>query len=127
MAFEGVFDEIIIVVGWTFMGGGELLENTFEFALDDGSSSYFLGGDGFGIGDVFSWQSVFVVIAEIGDKTHQEVAFLSAGGRRWSPHGLKLSSKLIQLFFDLFHNIGQWPLDSLYKQFWQFAGQRPGS
>ena len=127
MTFKGVFDELIIVVAWTFMGRGELLEYAFEFALDDCSSSYFLGWNGFGIGDVFSWQSIFVVIAKIGDKTHQEITFLSAGGRRWCPHGLKLSSQLIQLLFDLFHNIRQRPLDSLYQQFWQFAGQRSGS
>ena len=54
MAFEGVFYELIIIVAGTLMGGGEMLEYAFKFALDDGSSSYFLGGYCFSIGDVFS-------------------------------------------------------------------------
>ena len=54
MTFKGVFDELIIIVAGTFMGGGEFLEYAFEFAFDDGSSSYFLGGYGFSIGDIFS-------------------------------------------------------------------------
>ena len=78
MTLEGISDKLLIVVCGAFEGGWEFLKDAFELALNDCSPPDFLGRNSLGVSDVLSRQGILVIIAEVSDKTHQEVTFLSA-------------------------------------------------
>lgn len=95
MALECILDKLFIIVCGTFEGVWEFFKDTLELAFDDRSSTNFLRRNGLGIGHILSRQSIFVVIAEVSDETHQEVTFLPTRSWRRSSHTIKLPSQLV--------------------------------